>query len=263
VLGVTAASRFAELVRADQDRIPLDEVALLISEQADPDADLAAARRQLDRLAEACQPPTLDGLLRLLFIEEGFVGNRSDYYDPRNSLLHEVLERRTGIPISLAVVALEVGRRAGVPLAPIGLPGHFLLRDQVDQDLYIDVYDRGRLLREAQVGDMFRAMQPTVEFRRDFLQPVGELAIVARMLGNLRGVYLQRGDLPALAWVLELLAVLPDAPPAIRRELAGTLERMGRYGEAAGELETIADGSGASRAANDEARARHLRSRLN
>ena len=125
-------ARFTELVQTPEAEWALDEASFLIATHARPDLDLPAQLARLDELAAQAGEPTLDGLRRLLFRDLGFSGNEVDYYDPRNSFLDEVLDRRTGIPITLAVVMLEVGRRLGVPLAGVSMPGHFLVRDKVD-----------------------------------------------------------------------------------------------------------------------------------
>src|SRR5829696_7811715 len=149
VQDVDAYARFLALFSRPDASLPLDEVALCIAAHADPDVDIAANLARLDDLAEKCPAPTLDALVTHLFRTEGFAGNRADYYDPRNSFLHEVLDRRLGIPITLSIVVLEVGRRLGVPLSGVGLPGHFLVRDKVDDRVFIDPFHGGRLLDES------------------------------------------------------------------------------------------------------------------
>src|SRR5258706_13186235 len=140
------AARFAALLAGPGEGLPLDEAALLIAAHADRSVDVEAQLGRLDRLAAAVPAPTLDGLRALLFRDLGFRGNRVDYYDPRNSLLHHVLDRRTGIPITLAVVMMEVGRRVGVPMWGVSMPGHFLVRDKVDTRVFVDPFDAGAVL---------------------------------------------------------------------------------------------------------------------
>src|SRR5256885_16075663 len=123
--------RFAELVNGLEAALPLDEAGLLIAAHAKPELDVGEQLARFDALADRVGEPTLDGLRRLLFRDLGFAGNEDDYFDPRNSYLDDVLERRTGIPISLAVVMMEVGRRVGVPLSGVSMPGHFLVPDKV------------------------------------------------------------------------------------------------------------------------------------
>jgi len=140
------SQRFAALVATSGEHLPLDEAAVLIAACAEPDLRSGAVMAQLDALAETCPGYTLDALVPHLFGRGGFGPDRSDYYDPRNSLINHVLERRLGIPITLSVVALEVGRRIGVPMAGVGMPGHFLLQDKVDRSVFIDPFHGGQLL---------------------------------------------------------------------------------------------------------------------
>lgn len=113
--------RFAALMSAGPEAFPLDEACLLIAAEADPSLDIDGCLRRLDEIADACASPLLESLVEHLYVDLGFAGNLNDYYDPRNSLLNFVLDRRIGIPITLAVVTLEVGRRIGVPMSGIGM----------------------------------------------------------------------------------------------------------------------------------------------
>jgi hypothetical protein len=119
---VDVTERFRALVHGPEVSLPLDEAALLIAAHAEPGLDLDAELARLDELAAGVANPTLDGLRRHLFGELGFRGADHDYDDPRNSYLHVVVERRVGIPISLSVLLMEVGRRIGVPLAGCPCP---------------------------------------------------------------------------------------------------------------------------------------------
>ena len=161
-------ARFVQLVQGPESDLRVDEAAALIAAHANPAVEEAAIFETLDDLAARCRPPTLDGLLRLLFVDEGFHGNTLDYYDPKNSFLDEVLERRAGIPITLAVVTMEVGRRAGVPLAAIGMPGHFLLRDRVDPNVFVDPFDQGPTARQARLPRAVPTAPTGCALRRGF-----------------------------------------------------------------------------------------------
>jgi regulator of sirC expression with transglutaminase-like and TPR domain len=129
---VELSERFAALLRRPEAEVPLDEVALVIAAHARPELDIGAQLTRLDELAATCFAPTLDALVRHLFVDLGFRGNEGDYYDPRNSYLDEVVERRLGIPITLSVLTIEVGRRIGVPVAGVSLIGRIVLGDLVD-----------------------------------------------------------------------------------------------------------------------------------
>ena len=258
--------RFAALVQGPEDGLAgrLDEATLLIAEHARPDLDVEDYRARLDELAGACAEPTLAAVSHLLFEVEGFQGN-PDYYDPDNSYLDQVLDRRVGIPITLAVVLLEVGRRLGVPVAGVGLPGHFLVRLRGEPALFLDPFGGGRLLAATECQERFHAaFGAGATFDPAFLDPVGPRAILARMLANLRQIHLHRQDSRSLAWVLRLRNTLPDLPLDEQAELAGVLLSLGRFDEAAAVLEGLAPSAASEEAA---AKLRHkatrLRARLN
>lgn len=216
-----AFERFVAAVHARPEALPLDEAALCIAAHDQPELDIDGYLARLDDLAGEIRTPTLDGLVSHLFASGLFTGNAEDYYDPRNSFLNEVLDRRVGIPITLAVVGMEVGRRIGVPLSGVGMPGHFLMRDKVDTSVFIDPFNRGHELDEAGCRAVHRAMAgPAATWDPAFLDPIPREAIVARVLANLRAVYQGRSDLRSLRWVLRLRCALPGATDEDRRDLA-------------------------------------------
>lgn len=219
--------RFTELVATPETAWALDEVSFLVAAHARPELDVQRQLARLDELAAQAGEPTLDGLRRLLFRDMGFSGNEADYYDPRNSFLDEVLDRRTGIPITLAVLMLEVGRRLGVPLAGVSMPGHFLVRDKVDPDVFVDPFAGGQVLDRRGCRLRFAGVHgPDAPFDDSFLEPVGKVAIVDRMLANLEGVATRAGDLGMLRWVLRLRAALPDAPPELLAKLQAITAKL-------------------------------------
>jgi regulator of sirC expression with transglutaminase-like and TPR domain len=246
-------ARFAALAASSW---PLDEAMLLVAAHAHPGLDLAAEQGRLDALAGDVAEPTFDGLCRHLFADLGFTGDRATYHDPRNSLLPDVIERRRGIPISLAVVVMEVGRRCGVPVEGIGLPGHFLARSVDEPRRYLDGFDGGRQLDEEGCRTVFARVAPGVPWDDAFLAPVPASAIVARVLANLANAYRRAGDRRGLCWVLGLRLLLPGATPQERRELGVLLGASGRFDEGAAIL-------GASPEDRDQAAAARLRARLN
>lgn len=210
---VDPTTRFAAVVQQPERSIPLDEAALLVAAHAYPGLDVAAELRRLDQLAERCWAPTLDALVTHLFVDEGFRGSRLRYYDPRNSFLNDVLDRRRGLPLTLSIVTMEVGRRIGVPLAGVGMPGHFLLRDRVDPEVFVDPFSGGSFLDRAGCEARFHeVLGPEAEFDESFLEPVGKRTIVTRLLANLQGLYVRAGDRQSLGWVQGLAERLPGAP---------------------------------------------------
>jgi regulator of sirC expression with transglutaminase-like and TPR domain len=265
--------RFVALfARAETDasyRAPLDEVALSIAGHARPDLDIAEQRHHLDALAEAVGEGGLPMLRDVLFGAEstggrGFHGNRDDYYDPDNSMLDQVLVRRIGIPITLSVLTIEVGRRVGLDLVGVGLPGHFLVGDGADRPSFLDPFNGGRLLDVAGCGDLFRSVQGgAAPFDPRWLAPVGVGDIAARMLTNLRAVYAQRQDQISLEWVTRLRARVPGAGADAWREHALVASATGRFTDAAHSYERAAMLGDGGRAAEDAAMAQRLRARLN
>jgi regulator of sirC expression with transglutaminase-like and TPR domain len=247
--GEKAIARFADLVARPDDEIPLDEAALLIAAAARPDLDVGAELVRLDELAAGCPKPTFDGLLHYLFRDLGFRGNAEHYQDPDNSYLDQVIRRRLGIPITLSVLTMEVGRRLGVAVDGVGMPGHFLIRDGAEPTAFADPFGGGGRLD----GDGCREIFVTIASPPDgapppggraawdesYLAPVGVKAILTRMLLNLQGLFLP-SDLRSAAWVLQLRLTVPGLPVPERLGLARALGSLGRFGPAAIELERVA-----------------------
>jgi regulator of sirC expression with transglutaminase-like and TPR domain len=221
---VDTRDRFAALLAEQGDTAPLDEATLLVAACAEPHVDRDLTLAQLDELADACPGYTLDHLVPHLFGPGRFRPNTEDYYDPKNSFLNHVIARKVGIPITLAVVALEVGRRVGVPMAGVGMPGHFLLQDKVDRGVFIDPFG-GRLLDREGCRRLFQEVAGAdVSWSDDFLRPVGNVSILSRLLNNLRAIYEGRRDVGNLRWVMALRAALPppyaDRPGEFDRSMA-------------------------------------------
>lgn len=251
-----AVERFARLV-AGGDPIAVDDGALLIAAALDPDVAPEDERLRLDHLAASVREPTLDGVRHLLFDDLGFSGDRTTYYDPRNSLLPDVLDRRQGIPITLAVLTMAVARRVGAPVDGVGMPGHFLLRDRVDHRVFIDPFWGGVELDRAGCERRFRQVQgPDAAFDPTWLEPTPERAILARLLANLRAIHERQGSRDELARVLDLLNRLPGRTDDDARRLANVLASQGRFDEAASVHEDLSS-------EDDRRQASQLRARLN
>lgn len=234
VATVDPRARFAELLR--EPTVPLARAALCIAQCARPDADVEGAVGELDRLAAGVAFGDLGGLVEALFVDAGFRGDREHYDDPRNSMLDAVLLRRRGIPITLAVVMIEVGARCGIELLPIGMPGHFIVRDANDPAVFCDPF-RGELLDEAGCARIFAAMfGPQRSLRAADLRPVSTTAVLARVLNNLEAGPLGR-DLGALGWMVDLHRAIPGLGAGDRVALATRLELLGRFADAAAEIE--------------------------
>lgn len=208
------------------------EGALLVASMERPDLSTEVQQRRLDELAAAVRPrvapgapapETLTALLDVLYRELGFRGNTGDYYDPDNSLLDAVLARRTGIPISLAVVLVAVAARLGTRLEGVPFPGHFLVRCVGPSSaLFVDPFV-GRLIeRDELLAFARRAFGRDVPLRPIWLEPASPRMVLFRMLTNLRAIYAQRGDRERLARVVERLVLLSPTD-----ELRAELERLG------------------------------------
>lgn len=220
--------RFAEIADLPNERIDLAEAALWIAAEEQPGLDPAPWLARLDDMA-ACLRPRLEpvpdelgrvGLLAGFLADEvGLRGNAEDYYDPRNSLLNEVLARGLGIPLTLALVHMEVGRRAGVPLDGVGFPGHFLLRHSLCPRLLFDPFERGRLLTEEDCRAMLdRLSGGTVAFDSRLLKPASPRHILIRMLNNLRRIYLHRGEFLRTIGALDRVLLLDPDDVGARRD---------------------------------------------
>ncbi len=208
--------RLLDLLTGRSDEPGLDRAALEIACIEYPNLDVEPFIGILDSYAVELSD-RLEGRLggadyvetanQFLFEELGFKGNAGNYYDPCNSCLNDVVTARVGIPITLAVVYLEIGRRLARPVAGIGLPGHFLVQYRdADFSTFIDVFEGGRLLTEAECYDLSRKATGA-PFRDDprLLAPVGQREILIRMLRNLRGVYIGRLAYHKALQVLDLL----------------------------------------------------------
>jgi regulator of sirC expression with transglutaminase-like and TPR domain len=235
---MTPRERFAAISRLPESQIDLGEAALVIAAEEQPGLDPYPWMDRLDDLGERLRPrlrrvrndfDRLAALLDLLFGEEGLRGNAEDYYDPRNSYLNEVLDRRLGIPITLAPICLEVGKRAGIPLEGVGFPGHFLLRLGSHPHVLIDPFESGRLLTQRDCEQLLeRLTNGEMKFDPRLLRTSGPRQILHRILNNLRGVYLNRNDVSRLLPVLDRMLILDPEDPLPLRE-RGTLHV--RYGD--------------------------------
>ncbi|MGH3914844.1 MAG: SirB1 family protein [Pseudonocardiaceae bacterium] len=230
---MNAVERFTSLLAERGPGPDLDVGALAIAAGADPDLDTNRWLGELDRLAEGVD--SLETLIHRLFIEAGFAGDTTRFYNPRNSLLNHVLDRRLGIPITLSVVCIEVGRRVGVTLEGIGMPGHFLLRP-LASDHYLDAFDGGRLLDLPACEALFRATTqagPDVPFAPHLLMPTPKRTILARILENLRTVYRRLVRPVDLEWVLRMRLALPGSGLNELIELGRVLGQQGHFLEGA------------------------------
>ncbi len=210
--------RFREILEGPDNQIELGRAALLVATLEYPEIDVERWLAKLDEIAgevRARTSPVADDLGRLqavtryLFGELKLRGNSEDYYDSRNSFLNDVIERGLGIPISLAVLLIEIGRRAEVPLVGIGLPGHFLVRHAQHAEIFLDPFDGGRILTRGECAEIVSGiLGDRLSFQQEMLRPVSSRQILARMHTNLRTIYLQRQDLRRVKKVISRLVQL-------------------------------------------------------
>src|SRR5205085_2973941 len=216
-------AQFAAQVSRSEAELELDRAALLIAAEEYPQMELETYLAQLDSFAARArenddpQASPVTRLLRLndkLFDEFGFRGNAENYFDARNSFLNDVIERRTGIPITLSVVYIEVARRIGLRIFGVGMPGHFLVKYQDEvEEILLDPFNGGRLLSEEDCFRMvLRMYQGGVVFQRSYLDAVSKKQILTRMLQNLKSIYTRVGtQIKTLGVIERALLITPDA----------------------------------------------------
>jgi regulator of sirC expression with transglutaminase-like and TPR domain len=234
-------ARFGRLIAQPEAQIDLALGALIIAGDGRPSVDPSSSLADLDALAELVrlrldvgdpQTMAIDRLHDVLYRESGFRGpTAAEFHDPRNSLLDVVIARRVGLPISLAIVELEVAWRIGLPLSGIGLPGHFIVGGP--DGVLIDPTGEGRRLTPDDCQALIRhAVGDGVLFHSGMLRPASKRAILTRVLRNLQSAHLAARDWPAALGAVELLAVVEPTDPDHGRDRGLLLGRMGRFGEA-------------------------------
>jgi regulator of sirC expression with transglutaminase-like and TPR domain len=241
-------SRFAELVSRDDPEISLAEAALLIAAEEYPRLDVGLYLERLDYFADLTRERAADSrnpydsitaLNVTLFEQLGFRGNQENYYDPRNSYLNEVIDRRTGIPITLTVVYIEVAKRIGFPIKGVGLPYHFLAKyeQKNGEDLFIDPFNSGSLISLTACHQKVAEMSAgTLELTQEHLEAVTNKQILTRMLYNLIGIYSASDRRRALSAIDRILLINPGSTSHIR-DRGLLLAAVGNQSTAIAELE--------------------------
>jgi len=220
-------ARFAELISRDDEQINLAEGALLIAAEEYPRLSVACCLDKLDLFADLAREQAADAhsaadiisaLNSVLFERLGFRGNRQSYYDPRNSCLNEVIDRRVGLPITLTVVYIEVARRIGFPVKGVGMPFHFIAKHKGEEgDIFIDPFNGGRLLGPAGCAELLDEMSGgNLEIQPGHLEAVSNKQILTRILSNLLGIYSASDHRRALAAIERMLLINPNSATHIR-----------------------------------------------
>ena len=229
--GTVEIDRWKSLVSSLGDDVSLAEGALLIAVEEYPDLDVDAYLRRVEEMGDVLRrrlrsdistSEALFALNRYVFDELGFSGNAEDYYDPRNSYLNDVIDRRLGIPITLAVLYIEIGRRIGLPLHGVSFPSHFLVKCVLREGaIILDPYARGASLGMQDLQDRLKSVARDVELDQSVLKTMLTAAppkdIFARILRNLRAIYLNRGErLKALSAADRIITLGPAAAEEYR-----------------------------------------------
>lgn len=252
-----------------EERVSPETAALLIARDARPDLDLDAERARIDELAtplgalDPKAPPRAQARALSAYLYEGlgFHGNEEDYFDPKNSYLDEVITRRTGIPITLAVLLMAVGRRAGVQVEGIGFPGHFLARVGGPEGVFVDPFFGGRVLDERALSRLAaRMLGSASRLAPSHLEPVGLRPLVVRMLLNLKQAHERRGDAARAMLVCDRLVDLTGSP-SFRRDRGLHALALGARAVAAEDLAAYLAGPGAHAEDAEDVRAALERAR--
>lgn len=240
--------RFIQEARHSDADLNLARAALLVAQEEYPQLPEEIYLGRLDQLAEEVAGRLSGETAPLIVLQElrdtlyrthGFKGNREAYYDPRNSFLNDVLDRRLGIPLTLGIVVLEVGWRLGLPLEGVSFPHHFMVRFHgEDVNLLLDPYDGGEVRFQDEAQEVLdRVYGGMVRVKPSFLRTATRRDMLVRLLTNLKGIYMnRREEVRALSVVERILILRPDALSE-RRTLGLLLARMGRTGEARAQLE--------------------------
>ncbi len=242
-----ARERFTELVQREGQGagkcLALDRAALLIAAEEYHELVIENYLEELDRFAErvssnlhrdAGPHETLDRMRKVLVEEEGFTGNTEEYYDPRNSFLNDVLDRKTGIPIALSTVYMEVGRRIGFSLEGIGFPGHFLVKHVTKaEEILIDPFHRGEVLTTEDLQSRLdTSFDGRVRLAPALLRPVNTPELLFRMLSNLKSIYIHTRDSTRALAAVERMLVLDPEQTQEHRDRGVLLARLERPYEA-------------------------------
>jgi len=249
---------FERMMSRPEPALDLARAAFLVAVEADPTIDVDHEMGVLDdwgrELASRLDPEwnNLQKLARLrsfLFEHLGFRGDAKDYYNPSNSLLHDVMRRRRGVPLTLSILFMELGWRVGIPFEGVAFPGHFLVRLSGEPgDLLLDPFQHGVSVHEEDCRRMLlEATGGRVDFDKRLTASVGKRDMIVRLLHNLKGAYLRAGDDHGALAAVERLLLLFPADPDETRDRGLLLYRLRRYGAALDALEAYLDARPAAR----------------
>ncbi|MBI3272821.1 MAG: transglutaminase family protein [Planctomycetes bacterium] len=235
---------FCRVVELPEEELDLAVAALLIGKEEDPTVAVQAYVERLEALARrvvasaAESRPGIDDLNRVLFREEGFAGDNESYYAPENSFLHRVLDRHKGIPITLSLVYMEVARRAGLSIQGVGFPGHFLVKlVEPDGETVIDPFNGGAVVTAEKCQQLLDAVYGgQLRFDDRFLAASNKRQILARVLNNLKGIYLALQDFPRALGVVERMCIVEPGGTTEVRDRGMIHYRLGHFSCAVSDL---------------------------
>lgn len=241
-------NEFALMLAREDHQIDLIEAALLIAVEGRPDIDPNDCYLRIENLArEANDHVDLNqntraaarDLCDFLYQHSGYSGDHRDYYNPENSYFDRVLERRKGIPITLALVYICVGRTLGLHVEPVGFPGHFLVKIIGDEEVLVDPFS-GQVLSEEDCQELLKiCTQGTVTFKPEHLETVSNREVLRRMLNNLKAIYMGREELSEALGVCDRLLMISRDSPRDLLDRAQILEKLECYASAAEDLEYL------------------------
>jgi len=247
MIAAVVRRQFSSLLERDDRDIDLAFAALLVAREEYPTMDPRPYLARLDDLARQAAARALaattvrqvvDAINRVLFADEGLRGNSENYYDPRNSYLNDVLDRKLGIPISLSIIYLAISDRLGVPMVGIGLPGHFIVRVQTAEQILIDPFHQGAVLSiedcAARVREVYGGR---VAFQPTMLEVVSKREILTRLLTNLKVIYAHADDFARLLAIIDrLLLIKPDQIHEFR-DRGAVCQQLEFHGQALADLQ--------------------------
>ena len=248
-------SDFERLGHLTDDQIDLAVASILIAQsnysELEGESELEAldsmASVLIDRIHESKDDSplhTMNLLSGWLYEELQYKGNHDNYYDPRNSYINDIIDRRLGIPISLALVYIEVGKRAGIPLVGIGMPGHFLVGHLGISDHFIDPFHSGSIISRQEAIALFnRITANRQQWNESFLDPITNREFIIRMLRNLKAAHLKINDLSQTVKVLDMLVAINPAVIEERRDRGLIHYQLGNRAQALADLKFFSDSS--------------------
>jgi regulator of sirC expression with transglutaminase-like and TPR domain len=215
---------FGQEIRQLDEAINLERVALYIALEEYPDLDVDASINRLDEMAavvidrlpaELYPLKILKTIQHYLYDDLGYSGNRAEYYDPRNSFLNQVIDRRTGIPITLSLIYLAIARRIEFPMVGINLPGHFIIRPIAENlEIFVDPFNGGEILFLQDCEELLlKVFDRRVTLQPEYLAPVSNRQLLGRLLTNLKVIYVNQRNFSKAAQASErILLLFPDVP---------------------------------------------------